>query len=362
MVFLADMADLFDRVGEPVDARRLLDRALERMAELGADDPDPLIVALALEARRGDAHQALLLAERIEATGQLAPIRVWRVQLLRARAAQRLGDPLAAELAARAIEHADRLGVIQLVSHLEPEASAALRELAVLAGSAAATRMSVTGNTTEVQVLGGFGVTRGGKRIDLPPGHPVRLVKFLAGRGGRAHIESIIDALWPESDAAGGRKLLRNVLSRLNTAVDGALVVRDGDILTLADDCEIDATEFAQRARRALEGGESPGPLVHARLAAAAYRGDLLPDDLYDDWAIEPRRVLRAQAVGVLTLLAQHAIATGDVDGAVRHLERVIAVDPLGADHYVTLSRVLSDAGRHAAADRALADLARVLD
>src|SRR6185437_15089538 len=75
----------------------------------------------------------------------------------------------------------------------------------------------------------------------------------------------------------------------------------------------------AQRSREAVSS---------ARAALAHYRGDLLPDDPYEPWAVAARERLRRHALALLDLCAASAASAGDLDEAVRCLERAIEMAP----------------------------------
>ena len=127
---------------------------------------------------------------------------------------------------------------------------------------------------------------------------------------------------------------------RTRTTPDAVVLRQDlVGLLPGRDDVEVDVAEFTQSPRRALRAGD-------ATLAAEAlewYGGPLLPEDLYEPWIDEPRRVARQQHLDLLRLLgrwddllaeeptdeeAHLALARaradgGDVRGALRQLERL---------------------------------------
>ena len=94
---------------------------------------------------------------------------------------------------------------------------------------------------------------------------------------------------------------------------------------------------------------------AHARLSAAeaAYAGDLLEEDLYEDWAVAAREQARDMYVRVARRLAGDAHAAGDHDGAVRFLLRVLERDAYDEEAHLALVSALVDAGRHGEARRA---------
>jgi DNA-binding SARP family transcriptional activator len=100
---------------------------------------------------------------------------------------------------------------------------------------------------------------------------------------------------------------------------------------------------------------ESHGAEAHERLLAAeaAYAGDLLEEDLYEDWAVGAREDARDVYVRVARCLAADAREAGDHDGAVRFLLRVLERDAYDEEAHLALASAYSDAGRHGEARRA---------
>jgi ATP/maltotriose-dependent transcriptional regulator MalT/DNA-binding SARP family transcriptional activator len=340
--FLADAADLSDRVGRTAPAAEYLERARARR------DEAPLAFAWAkgaLLARSGDPVDAESALAAIETEARFEPRERWRLLLLRATAALRRSDPSAGSLAAGAFEAAGALGHPGLPFVREPALAERLLAVAVDAGSAAAASLAGRDLPAAISLLGGLEVIRGGRRIDLPPGRPAQAVKAVAAAGGRMHAEELIEALWPEVDPESGRKRLRNVLNRLREAA-GDLLVREEDTLALAEGTEVDAAVFEQEARRAVAGLRSAGDLGLARSALARYRGPLLPEDPYEPWAAAPRERLARLAIALVDLLARDAVAREDTDEAIRLIERAIEMEPDEEGRYVELGRLLLDQGR----------------
>jgi DNA-binding SARP family transcriptional activator len=274
---------------------------------------------------------------------RLQPRDRWWIALLRAYAALRGGDERAGPLAAEAFEQAAALGKPFLPLVREREVAEQLIELAAAHGSAAAVALRQTEQPVTVAVLGRFEVRRAGELVRLPPGKPEQLVKLLAVSGGRIPAEQAIEELWPEVDPQSGRKRLRNVLNRLHVVAPD-LANRQGDVLELGE-AEVDADVFERQARDVLDRQEG----AH-RLALARYRGELLPDDRYESWAAAPRERLERLFIALLDAAAAAAEASGQVDEALRHVERALTVDPYDEARYLRGARLLLDQGRRAAA------------
>jgi DNA-binding SARP family transcriptional activator len=207
----------------------------------------------------------------------------------------------------------------------------------------------------EVQMLGGFALRRNGEPLALAPSLPVQALKIVALRG-RLLAEELVELLWPGADPATSAPRLRNVLFKLRRQA-GELVVRDGPSLRLAEGVDVDATIFKSLANQALTPGVDQASAVErARHALALYRGELLPDDRYEDWASAPRERLASLAARLLDLVLGDAIEAGRSNEALHLLDRLIELEPYEERHYLTAAELHNRLGNR---QRALSMLAR---
>jgi ATP/maltotriose-dependent transcriptional regulator MalT len=358
--FLAEAADSLDRVGHTALAADYLARA-----QANPHDAHRLIAMseCALDARHGDpelAEERLLIVHR----QGIAPQELWRVTLLRAYAASRRGDSRAGALAARAFEEASRLGRPEAPLVRERDVTEALLPFALETGLSAAVALESSTLPVAVSVLGRFEVTEGGRTIELGAGQGTQLLKLVAVSGGAVHAEQVIEQLWPEVAPDAGRNRLRTVLNRLrDTARD--VVRRDGDLLALAPDARLDLTQFTREAKEAFAlRGDPAAAVAVARSAIARYRGDVLPHDLYEEWATTARDDARRTMLELLDLCAEAAAQRGDLDETRRLVERTIELAPYDEGRYLSVATILRDQGRRGAAlsvlERARVTLARL--
>ncbi|MGA9161095.1 MAG: BTAD domain-containing putative transcriptional regulator [Actinomycetota bacterium] len=157
--------------------------------------------------------------------------------------------------------------------------------------------------TLAIQLLGRFSVAVDAAPI---PGDAWRsrraadVVKLLAlAPDHRIHRAQVMEALWPESDPEASGSNLRKALHFARRALgDEQAIVNDRGVLVLHSDggVETDVERFETAAQLGLDASDETG----CRAAADLYRGDLLPDDLYESWAIEPRARLRRRYIDVL--------------------------------------------------------------
>jgi DNA-binding SARP family transcriptional activator len=154
-----------------------------------------------------------------------------------------------------------------------------------------------------IQLLGRFSVAVDGVPISGDAWRSRRaadVVKLLAlAPAHRMHRAQVMEALWPESDPQASGTNLRKALhfARLAAGDEQAIVV-EGGVLVLWPDArvETDVERFEAAARRALDGEDE----AFCRSAADLYRDELLPDDRYESWLVEPRGRLRRRYLDVL--------------------------------------------------------------
>jgi DNA-binding SARP family transcriptional activator len=219
-----------------------------------------------------------------------------------------------------------------------------------------------------IEALGGFRVLRDGAPVPRSEWRSRKardLLKILVARHGRpVQRDALIEALWPGEDPVRCANRLSVALSTLRGVLDprrrfGAdhFVASSGGAVAL--DLEHVAVDLEAFLRDAVDGlalrEEGRVAEAHERLlsAEAAYAGDLLEEDLYEDWAVAAREDARDVYVRVARCLAADAREVGDHDGAVRFLLRVLERDPYDEEAHLALAAAYADAGRHGEARRA---------
>jgi DNA-binding SARP family transcriptional activator len=84
----------------------------------------------------------------------------------------------------------------------------------------------------------------------------------------------------------------------------------------------------------------------------AAYGGEFLEEDPYEEWAAPLREETRITYLTIARALAQQAGAAADADSAVRLYLRILEQDPFDEEAHLGLVQALSSAGRHGEARR----------
>jgi predicted ATPase/DNA-binding SARP family transcriptional activator len=209
----------------------------------------------------------------------------------------------------------------------------------------------------QIRLLGGFAVERGGQPIDIKVWRLRKartLVKLLAlARDQRLHRDILLGALWPDRDSIAAVNNLHQTLHVGRRALAGGgpsggwLELRDDIVVLWAGGLvEVDVRHFEELTAHARASGD----LADLRAAVAAYTGDLLPEDRFEDWAVGPREELRQRLCDLLTDLAEAATANGLEAEASDALQRVLAIDSLHERAVRAAMRQHAAAGRRSEA------------
>lgn len=339
--FLAFGADLLGGLGDQDGAFAYRERVAQRVGHGGTQSLLDVLDGR-LEAMYGDPARAIGIFDRLDGVPYATIRAKWIRVLFRALAAKRIGDRKAAtEYIQRAMELVEQIGVPDIHHRHEPVVVAMLAD--VWPGGAE----QAAGAQRRVVLLGGFAVVHGVELATPAPGNPATLVKLLALRGTLSS-EQVIDALWPDADVGTGRARLRNLLNRVRSQ-SGDVVTRAGEALHLSAGVTTDVAQFESAVRAAFDAPAAERAGM-ARLALGAYSGDLLPGDVYEDWAAAPRERLRRRHLSLIDIVADDSFARGDLDEGMRLLDLGIEHEPLEERRYLVAARALLAGGRRAAA------------
>ena len=199
----------------------------------------------------------------------------------------------------------------------------------------------------QLWLLGGFRAAAGGRPVAdqlWPRSRAKAVVKLLAlSPDHRLHREQLMELLWPGlASAAAGANLRKAVHFARRALGPEHLQLRERVLGIEAIDLWIDVDAFTAAAASGLVDE-----------AIDLYAGELLPEDLFEAWSAEPRRVLARCFTGVLSERARVLSAGGDVRGAAEALERVVDLDPFNEDAVRHLMNAYALAGqRHLALAR----------
>ena len=354
IAFLADAAEMLDRVGLTEQAQVYLHRAQTHPAR--DEDCTADQASATLLARRGDPVSALEELQKLTRGDWIEKRLMWRHRLLIAWATFRSAREGAGELAALALEEAARSGGVQLALAGEPELTRALLPLAERTGSAHARAALLDGRVLLVRLFGSTRVVGAdGIPIDLPAGQPGELVRMLALHEHGLPVDVVLETFFPGAPVSRSRHRLRQILVRLRT-VAGEIVIRDGDSLRLLP-AWVDVREFivASNRVRALSG---PRTVQFAYAALALWSGPLLPAATYASWAEEIRAEVDYRLAELLELIIADATERRSHQEALTALVAARKHDPDDESRLPAIIEHLTALGRQSTAQH----LSRQLD
>ena len=201
--------------------------------------------------------------------------------------------------------------------------------------------------TMRIALLGGFTVSVEG--AVEPPLWRLRkartIVKLLAlAPSHRVHRDVLIEELWPEADPAVGTNNFHQVLHAARRVVGAEHLVLHDEIVVLGGEgrVAIDVDDFDAAATRAAATG-APEDIRHA---LALWSGELLPEDLYEDWAAPHRDRLSAVHTRLVGDLARTLVTDGRPDEALALVEPLAVERPFDEDVHRSLLVALAATGR----------------
>lgn len=224
-----------------------------------------------------------------------------------------------------------------------------------------------------VQTLGDFRAWVAGAPVrDFGRGTSLALFQFLITTRRQAlQKEQIVERLWPELDPAAGDRDFRVALNALENALEptralrvpSSYVRRQGQTYSLdMEGVWVDAEEFERllaAANAALPRAQDAAVEMY-RQAVGLYRGDFLPERMYDDWSSAERERLQTLALGAMTRLADLSVGLDALE-SIRLAQRVLAIEPAWEDAYRVEMRAHLALGNRAMAVKTYQRCARIL-
>jgi DNA-binding SARP family transcriptional activator len=185
----------------------------------------------------------------------------------------------------------------------------------------------------EICLLGRFEVSQGERTLhasDWSRRKAAALLERLALER-RLLKDQAIEFLWPETSPESGANNLYQTLYTLRQTLDTALgpgnadaiFVFEAGVLSLEETVRVDVHEFER-----LCSGQDKSSMADLQQALALYQGDLLPDDLYEEWTLVPREGLRRLHRQASLRLAAYQREARDYAAAIARLQPLLKRDP----------------------------------
>ena len=185
---------------------------------------------------------------------------------------------------------------------------------------------------------------------------------LLLHRGHVVTVDQLHEVLWPAEAPDVTRPRLHVRLSQIRRMLDPQRprahiqsVDGGGYRFVTGPDWWIDVDAFealAESGRQAHDAGDLAGAVVAYEGARRLYRGDLLEEDRYADWALAQRERLSERYLTLLTEMAEAYAQQGRYRRAISFCRRVLARDPLREAVFVHLIRTYAHAGERSQALR----------
>jgi predicted ATPase/DNA-binding SARP family transcriptional activator len=207
--------------------------------------------------------------------------------------------------------------------------------------------MTKTHDKLFIYLLGDFSVWLGTKQITeeaFERRKPRQLLKLLALQNDfRLHRDQVLEILWPELPLESATSQLHKAVHQIRRALASAnptvspeklLEVKDSELRLYAPGgVTTDVHLFTSLSKQALTTQKLP----ELERAAAEYRGDLLPSDLYEEWTIESRDSLRDKATRLFKALAESYVKEGAFHKAEENYEIALSKDATQEDIHEAL-------------------------
>ena len=218
-----------------------------------------------------------------------------------------------------------------------------------------------------VWLLGPFQVTLDGQPATAFATDKVRaLLAYLAVEAGQPHRrEKLASLLWPDHHEKLARTNLRSTLARLRTSIRDRepappLLHITHQALQLNPEAgiRVDVAAFTQLVEASLRPAwdSENAPISQLEQAVALYRGPFLegfslPDSpLFEEWALFQRERLHRLVMQALNHLVEAYEARNELERALEHAWRQLALDPAWESAHRQAMRLLARSGRRDAA------------
>jgi DNA-binding SARP family transcriptional activator len=200
------------------------------------------------------------------------------------------------------------------------------------------------GYELRVQTLGTFRVWRGVREIEPREWQRDKARQLfqllLAQRGRWLQREEIVERLWPALSPEAAARDFKVALNALNKAIEPAraadasfaFIVREGSAYRLRPEADVwlDTLAFEQASETGLrltESGSLDEGIRRLQDALNLYRGDYLPDALYEDWASGERERLLSLYLRAADRLAGLLVERDQFDEALKVCQSILDRD-----------------------------------
>jgi DNA-binding SARP family transcriptional activator len=203
----------------------------------------------------------------------------------------------------------------------------------------AATPEEPAHHTLVVYCLGSLRLFQAEKWIEAWPSRKAQQIfkYLLLHRNAIVSKDILMDTFWRDSDPEAARRnlhqaiyALRQILKNNGSDIQHILFENDGYCLNPELSLWVDYEEFQEHARigqQLLRANLPDEALEEYIVAESLYQGDLLAEDLYEDWIQPPRQILLHLYITVASYLTEYHLSHGEYAAAITLCQRILARD-----------------------------------
>jgi ATP/maltotriose-dependent transcriptional regulator MalT len=212
-----------------------------------------------------------------------------------------------------------------------------------------------------IETLGGFRVFRGDSPMeekDWDRNQPRKLLKAILSHGEeKIPKEILMDDLWPEEGPDAADKKFKTTLRRLRKSLESPIDkdfsssyihLHDNFVFLDRELCQVDVDLFLSLLKKGEEKerkDDGKSALSFYAEALEIYKGDFLPEELYEPWVDVKREELKGEYIEVLKKVAKIYDRQGAATKAINCYQRVIQADPLLEESYQVLMNLYANRG-----------------
>jgi DNA-binding SARP family transcriptional activator/CheY-like chemotaxis protein len=215
-----------------------------------------------------------------------------------------------------------------------------------------------------IRLLGELEIERGGERLVLPPSKKTRaLLGYLAATGRPHRRERLCELFWeiPDDPRAALRWSLSKLRRLLSDEQRSCIVATRERVAFECDVAEVDLLQIRRLAGIGIDA------LSTDELAALAdmFRGEFLEgNDLphlhdFQAWCLAEREEIRSLQIEILSHLTERL--SSEPAAALRHVRKLVEIDPYNERARADQLRILHSLGRRAEAEQHLESSVKVL-
>lgn len=214
-------------------------------------------------------------------------------------------------------------------------------------------------NSIKVQMLGCFRLTVNGKEIQPEQWKRKRnrdVFKYLILNYGQTiPIEKIIDIFWDYDAPANAANIIWNAASVIRTILEPDLpkganssYLKAADrsyTLFFGEKGTVDAHKFLEYIRLSEKNTDTKEKILQLEKAITLYEGELLPEDIYEEWTEEKREEIKSSYIQACLECSHYCAQVGNLKASAQYAKKVISADNTYRKAYELFVNVCKEGG-----------------